>query len=222
MMTTSTSPADTPPAPAKAPVWRRIPRIALFSVIGLLLVAFIGIQLIPVNRANPPVTTTIKWDSPQTEALAKRACLDCHSNQTVWPWYSYVAPVSWVAYYDVVRGRRQLNFSTLGGSSQGGDGFGAQGTDLAYQWGAILAGDRRGGGRRPEGGGFPPPNGQRPPRNGGGEGGGGRFAETIQNGSMPPARYTQFRPDAILTDAERRQLIAGLAATFSGVAPQGN
>jgi hypothetical protein len=84
----ATPPADASPAPAKAPVWRRVLRIALFSVIGLLLVAFIGIQLIPVKRANPPVTTPIKWDSPQTEALAARACLDCHSNQTVWPWYS--------------------------------------------------------------------------------------------------------------------------------------
>jgi hypothetical protein len=201
----------------------------LYSVIGLLLVAFIGIQLIPVSRADPAVTTPIKWDSPQTEALAKRACMDCHSNQTVWPWYSYVAPASWPVYYDVVRGRQQLNFSTIGASGQGNGGFGAQGSDLAFQLGAVLAGGRGfgnpfgggEGGRRPEGG-FPPPNGQRPPRNGGGEGGGGRYAETIQNGSMPPAIYIAFHPEAVLTGAEQQQLIQGLIATFQTVTPQAN
>ena len=48
---------------------------------------------------------------PKTQALAKRACFDCHSNETVWPWYSYVAPVSWLVYHDVMEGRGQMNFS---------------------------------------------------------------------------------------------------------------
>ena len=52
-----------------------------------------------------------KWDSPQTRDLAKRACFDCHSNETVWPWYSYVAPVSWLVYSDTMGGRARLNFS---------------------------------------------------------------------------------------------------------------
>jgi hypothetical protein len=43
--------------------------------------------------------------------LLKRACLDCHSNQTVWPWYSYVAPMSWLVEKDVRRGRERVNFS---------------------------------------------------------------------------------------------------------------
>ena len=51
------------------------------------------------------------WDSPQTRALAKRACFDCHSNATVWPWYSHIAPVSWLVQKDVNGGRRHLNFS---------------------------------------------------------------------------------------------------------------
>jgi hypothetical protein len=46
-----------------------------------------------------------------TRALAVRACYDCHSNETVWPWYSFVAPVSWLAQRDVDEGRRKLNFS---------------------------------------------------------------------------------------------------------------
>jgi hypothetical protein len=52
-----------------------------------------------------------KWDSPETRALAKRACFDCHSNETVWPWFSHVAPISWVIQRDVEQGRRVVNFS---------------------------------------------------------------------------------------------------------------
>jgi len=69
--------------------------------------------LIPVERTNPPVVTQVKWDSPQTEALFKRACADCHSNGTVWPWYSQVAPVSWLVARDVNEGREKLNVSDL-------------------------------------------------------------------------------------------------------------
>jgi len=60
-------------------------------VIGLLAIVFIAIQFIPVNRTNPAVTAPIKWNSAETEALARRACMDCHSNETVWPWYANVA-----------------------------------------------------------------------------------------------------------------------------------
>jgi mono/diheme cytochrome c family protein len=89
----------------------------LFKVIGLLiailLVGFILIQLIPYgrNHTNPPVLAEPKWDSPRTKELAQRACFDCHSNETIWPWYSNIAPGSWLIYRDVVEGRRRLNFS---------------------------------------------------------------------------------------------------------------
>jgi hypothetical protein len=75
-------------------------------------VLFIVIQLIPVWRwqTNPAPQSHPKWDSPQTQALAQRACFDCHSNQTTWPWYSYVAPASWLITRDVSAGRRALNF----------------------------------------------------------------------------------------------------------------
>lgn len=62
----------------------------------VLVIIFVGMQLIPISRANPPVTREVKWDSPQTQALAQRACNDCHSNQTTWPWDSYIAPVSFL------------------------------------------------------------------------------------------------------------------------------
>lgn len=85
----------------------------IFTVVAGLLVVFLGIQMVPVQRINPPVLTQMNWDSPQTKSLAERACMDCHSNETIWPWYSYVAPVSWLVTQDVNRGRRELNFSDL-------------------------------------------------------------------------------------------------------------
>jgi hypothetical protein len=60
---------------------------------------------------NPPVEQEPNWDSPETRALAKRACFDCHSNETVWPWYSYVFPMSEMIQQDVKKGREVLNFS---------------------------------------------------------------------------------------------------------------
>ncbi|MBL8055094.1 MAG: heme-binding domain-containing protein [Anaerolineales bacterium] len=69
------------------------------------------LQLIPVDRTNPPVTREVTWDSAATQALARRACLDCHSNATVWPWDSYIAPASFLIANHVAEGRSQLNFS---------------------------------------------------------------------------------------------------------------
>ncbi len=88
----------------------------LFLVIGAL-VLFGLAQLIPVDRTNPPVVTQVTWDSTQTEILFKRACADCHSNETTWPWYSYVAPVSWLVANDVAEGRGRFNISNLNTSS---------------------------------------------------------------------------------------------------------
>jgi len=84
----------------------------LWVLIGLVAMGLL-IQLIPLpgRNNNPPVVSEPPWDSPQTRSLAKRACFDCHSNETVWLWYSYVAPVSWLVYNDTMGGRRRLNFS---------------------------------------------------------------------------------------------------------------
>ena len=88
---------------------RRTALGALVGVVALLLL----IQVVPYGRshANPPVRQEPSWDSPQTRELAVRACYDCHSNETVWPWYSNVAPMSWLVQRDVDEGRRALNFS---------------------------------------------------------------------------------------------------------------
>ncbi len=77
---------------------------------GALLAA---IQLVPYGRDhnNPPVVQEPRWDRPETRAVAVRACFDCHSNETHWPWYSNVAPLSWLLQRHVDEGREVLNFS---------------------------------------------------------------------------------------------------------------
>jgi len=71
------------------------------------------IQLVPYGRAhtNPPVVQEPAWITPAAREAARASCFDCHSNQTRWPWYSFVAPTSWLLEYDVSEGRRHLNFS---------------------------------------------------------------------------------------------------------------
>jgi hypothetical protein len=85
----------------------------LLRGIVALVILFGLIQLVPYGRdhTNPPVTQEVKWDSPRTRELAVGACYDCHSNLTVWPWYSSVAPVSWLTQADVDGGREILNFT---------------------------------------------------------------------------------------------------------------
>lgn len=80
-------------------------------VAGVLLVAFVAIQFVPVERTNPAVETEVPAP-PEVRTVLRRACYDCHSNETVWPWYSRIAPVSWLVARDVVKGREELNFST--------------------------------------------------------------------------------------------------------------
>ena len=85
----------------------------IFWIVIVIVVLGLLIQLIPLPARgnNPPVVSEPKWDSPQTRALVKRACFDCHSNESIWPLYAYVAPVSWLIYNDVMQGRSRMNFS---------------------------------------------------------------------------------------------------------------
>ncbi len=87
----------------KSPLWIALAVVILFGLI----------QVVPYGRdhANPPVRVEPAWDSQQTRELAVRSCYDCHSNETTWPWYSNIAPVSWMLQSDVSRGRAELNFS---------------------------------------------------------------------------------------------------------------
>ena len=92
----------------------RVPSRRFLVGSGLVLVlAFVAIQFVPYGRehVNPPVGAEPAWDSPGTRALAQQACFDCHSNETEWPRYSRVAPISWLIQRDVSEGRAVLNFS---------------------------------------------------------------------------------------------------------------
>jgi hypothetical protein len=83
------------------------------KVLKWVLLAAVLIQFIPFGHThtNPPAAKEPNWNSPATRELIHRACYDCHSNQTTWPWYSNVAPVSWLTQRDVNDGRSHLNFT---------------------------------------------------------------------------------------------------------------
>lgn len=146
----------------------KIPGPRLRRVLGISavagLVAFGAIQLVPYGRdhSNPPVAAEPQWDSPATAALVDRACNDCHSNHTRWPWYSNVAPASWMVYRDVIAGREELNFSEMGREDNET----------------------------------------------------GKAAETVEDGEMPPFRFTINHPEARLDETEREALIRGLNQTL--------
>lgn len=86
----------------------------MLKIVFIIIVAiFLIIQIIPVTRDNPPVTADFEGPS-EVKDIFKKSCYDCHSNETVWPWYSHVAPVSWLVAGDVSEGRENLNFSEWG------------------------------------------------------------------------------------------------------------
>jgi hypothetical protein len=95
-------------------------RKILWSILGVIVLVAVGMQLIPYgrNHAKPPVLTETQWDSPHTRELFMRACADCHSNETVWPWYSNIAPMSWLVQRDVDEGREKFNISTGSGEAE--------------------------------------------------------------------------------------------------------
>jgi Haem-binding domain len=89
-------------------------RKIFFRRAGVAALALLGImQLVPYggDHTNPPARVEPQWDSAPIRELTKRACFDCHSNETRWPWYSNIAPVSWLVQNDVNEGRAHLNFS---------------------------------------------------------------------------------------------------------------
>lgn len=99
---------------------RKVRKRVLALAVGLLLVASLAIQLVPYGRAhdNPPVISEPQWDSPRTRELFFTTCGDCHSNETRWPWYSNIAPISWLVQRDVDEGRAACNVSEWGQAKQ--------------------------------------------------------------------------------------------------------
>lgn len=73
-------------------------------------------QFIQAERTNPPTDSVFAFEAvakpdPDLVTIVQRACYDCHSHKTVWPWYSRIAPVSWLVADDVKDGRKHMNFS---------------------------------------------------------------------------------------------------------------
>lgn len=100
---TEPSPASSPP-----PKWSLRKRVAVgaFAVFAVM-------QLVPYGRdhENPPMGAEPAWDSAQTRALFMTVCGDCHSHATRWPWYTHIAPASWLVAHDVEEGREHFNVS---------------------------------------------------------------------------------------------------------------
>ncbi len=92
-------------------------------IVIAVVVAILVLQLIPYgrNHNNPPVVAEPAWDSPATRTAFMQACGDCHSNETTWPWYSQVAPMSWLIQHDVDEGRAAFNVSEWGRPENEGD-----------------------------------------------------------------------------------------------------
>jgi hypothetical protein len=136
-------------------------------IFGGLVALFLVIQLVPYGRdhTNPPVTRSPKFVGAQTEQIFN----DCHSNLTKWPWYSNVAPVSWLVQSDVDEGRSIMNFSEWDKPQPAID----------------------------------------------------ELVEQINEGSMPPSKYTRIHSGTKLSDSEKQTLINGLIATYRANPPGG-
>ena len=134
--------------------------LVLGGIVGGVALLTLGALLL---ENNPPVKQEPAWDSPQTRALAQRACFACHSNETNWPIYTKLPIGSWLAVFDTLRGRRVFNLS---------------------EWGTQPVQGERGSGVSD-------------------------IVAVINDGSMPPGLYTLMHPDAVLSPAEKQQLIQG-------------
>lgn len=87
----------------------------LLLAVAVMFVAaqIVAAQFAPVALMSPPVRSDLAAP-PEIKSILRRACYDCHSNETKWPWYSHVAPASWLIRNHVLEGRRRLNFSIWG------------------------------------------------------------------------------------------------------------
>lgn len=91
----------------------------VLKIFGWAVLLFALIQLIPIDRINPPLEgkhnfVEVMNTPTEVRQLLKTSCYDCHSNETVYPSYAYVAPISWSVKHHINKGRRHLNFSEWG------------------------------------------------------------------------------------------------------------
>lgn len=156
--------------------WKKI----LFRT-GLAFAALLlGLQFTNPDRTNPPVPpggdlAATNPPPPEVVALLHAACYDCHSHETVWPWYAHVAPASWLVVNDVIEGRQHLNFS---------------------EW--------------------PHDDAERAARKL------DHISEVLDDGDMPPAKYTLIHVNARLTPAQRQMLEDWADGTAKKLHPAGD
>jgi mono/diheme cytochrome c family protein len=102
---------------------RRLNKGTIIRSAAALFALVVVMQLVPYgrNHVNPPRTQEPEWDSPRTREIFMRACKNCHSNETEWPWYGKIAPMSWLVQYDVDEGRSEFNVSEWGRATNKGD-----------------------------------------------------------------------------------------------------
>jgi mono/diheme cytochrome c family protein len=114
----------------------------MLKKLGIVIVLLIAIQFFPYgkNHTNPAVVGEPHWDSPQTQKTFYRVCGNCHSNKTKWPWYSSIAPVSWLVQSDVDEGRQHFNASMWGQQkmNRGQDAAGEVGGGDMPPWYYVL------------------------------------------------------------------------------------
>ena len=90
----------------------RIRRLTI-RFVWVVIAAFILIQFVPVDRSNPPVLSDVQAPA-EVQTILRRSCYDCHSHETHWPWYAYVAPASWFVVDHIEEGREDLGTWVLG------------------------------------------------------------------------------------------------------------
>ncbi len=88
-------------------------------IVAMFIIILIVLQFFQPEKTNPATDSSLSLEeqteiSPHIAKLIGRACRDCHTNDTVWPLHSYIAPISWLVDYDVRRGREHVNFSVWG------------------------------------------------------------------------------------------------------------
>jgi len=82
------------------------------KILITLIIIFVSIQLIMVDHDNPPIQQRDEIVfTNDVKIIIENSCFDCHSNKTIWPWYSYIAPASWFVANHVHEARNELNFS---------------------------------------------------------------------------------------------------------------
>jgi mono/diheme cytochrome c family protein len=90
------------------------PNFKIISITAIGVLALLQVLPLGPHFINPPISGEPVWDTPRTQELFNRACADCHSHETKYPWYSNIAPVSWLVARDINEGREHFNVSTWG------------------------------------------------------------------------------------------------------------